>query len=559
MIELVGFVVVLLGTVSRAENITCSSECSDETGTCNHTTGECLHGCKDGFAGPDCSFECPANCNFSSENETGTCNHTTGECLHGCKDGFAGTSCSVECPQNCAPSDDRENEICNATSEDCVYGCKDGFYGRNCTNKCSDQVPYCMRCSAKDGNSGFVCNECSRNFYRVNGRCYGCNYFCIIKPGQPLPTCRERDGYCNFGCRPGRYGFICGRKCSPTCNDICQRETGSCIGGCGYPSYCGPTCEIECQDGCKLQQCNQSCDCVNGCNHYYWGNKCPNLCSGSCKVPADDSAICDSIDGTCLHGCKDTKHWGNKCISCSDGCLNITCEQKSGDCTEGCTKKTVYGGQCKVVCSDNCLNGTCERADGYCNDCIEGNYGIQCENACHVNCINSTCDRVNGSCVYGCKTGTYGEKCNKDCSDKCFDLKCERVDGNCTDGCVSGYQGFHCLTEDGQKKENAAVKCTVETDKTGLIVGICFGILSAVLTVYSTFITIALKRKTSNTGTLSKEESTKQATYINVAEEGSSRNDSGSSGNKDNSIELYTDLARSSLDDKTTYDVIQRI
>ncbi|XP_053372983.1 carcinoembryonic antigen-related cell adhesion molecule 5-like [Mercenaria mercenaria] len=125
---------------------------------------------------------------------------------------------------------------------------------------------------------------------------------------------------------------------------------------------------------------------------------------------------------------------------------------------------------------------------------------------------------------------------------------------------IGSYEHYLFLVDrNEQKNESTTVNCTVETDKTGLIVGICFGILSAVLTVYSTFITIALKRKTSNTGTQSKEESTKQTTYINVAEGGTSRNDSGSSGNKNNSIELYTDLARSSVDDKTTYDVIQKI
>ncbi|XP_053373005.1 protocadherin Fat 4-like [Mercenaria mercenaria] len=112
---------------------------------------------------------------------------------------------------------------------------------------------------------------------------------------------------------------------------------GTSLGECNYPSYCGPHCELSCQDGCVSQHCNQSCDCVKGCNSNYWGEKCKTPCSASCNKPIDDSiATCDSSNGTCLSGINENKFWDNHCdTSCSDGCLHRKCQQESGYCTEG--------------------------------------------------------------------------------------------------------------------------------------------------------------------------------------------------------------------------------
>jgi hypothetical protein len=81
------------------------------------------------------------------DNTTDTCT-TFGECLYGCNDGFAGPNCSVKCPKNCATYD-RGVDICNATSEECSFGCKDGFYGPNCSERCSDVDGNCEKCIAK--------------------------------------------------------------------------------------------------------------------------------------------------------------------------------------------------------------------------------------------------------------------------------------------------------------------------------------------------------------------------------------------------------------------------
>ncbi|XP_053375822.1 multiple epidermal growth factor-like domains protein 10 isoform X2 [Mercenaria mercenaria] len=420
----VALLVCLFGTFSAANEAKCS---------------------KQGYGGPNCTFECPSNCMFPSENDTDTCNYTTGECLHGCNQGYAGQNCSVECPQNCAPSGNSGDELCSATFTQCLFGCNEGFYGPNCTNYCTDKDSNCKRCTENDGNSGVVCNECSKNFYRGSGKCIQCSYWCQKLPS-PSPQCRENDGYCNYGCKNSRFGFKCGSRCSNTCESSCHRDSGKCD-GCKYTSYCGPTCEIACQDGCALQQCNQSCDCIKGCNIDRWGRKCVNQCSENCFRPQDvDSRICNHSDGTCLYGCKNNKYWGDECdVSCSDGCLNGTCQQESGNCTVGCTSKTVHGLRCDTVCSENCLNGTCERADGYCDDgCNIGSYGERCDITCNRNCISGKCKRENGFCDNGCEAGNYGDQCDLGCSYKCLNNRCKRTDGNCTDGCISGYEGPFC-------------------------------------------------------------------------------------------------------------------
>ncbi|XP_060598734.1 multiple epidermal growth factor-like domains protein 10 isoform X1 [Ruditapes philippinarum] len=414
MIQILGITIFLLGNTIRAANITCSSFCergaSNRTETCNTNTGECIYGCIVGFAGPNCSYECPDTCIYPAENETGTCNHISGECLH---------------------------------------GCKDGFYGSNCTQRCYDIDPICERCIEKNENDGIECKKCNRNFYMSAGKCLSCNYWCLVVPTSAEPICRPEDGYCNHGCRTGRYGFMCGERCSSTCKDECNRETGTCF-DCKYQSCCGPTCEIQCQDGCLLQQCNQSCHCVNGCTTTHWGERCLTVCNYNCIKPADPSKrVCNTSDGTCLLGCEGELFWGNQCNKvCPSYCVNDTCEQISGNCTEGCSSEAVYGWRCDTPCNKNCLGGTCERPDGYCDKgCNVGTYGIECNLSCSENCKNNTCNRQSGHCDNGCKDGNYGNQCENTCSTTCLNQRCDIVDGSCTDGCISGFEGHNYGTE----------------------------------------------------------------------------------------------------------------
>ncbi|XP_060569201.1 cell death abnormality protein 1-like [Ruditapes philippinarum] len=361
------------------------------------------------------SYKCPDSCLHPTDNETGTCDHISRDCLHGCKEGFAGPNCSITCPDNCL-SNERGMDICNETTEQCLFGCKDGFYGSNCTGKCSDVDTLCEKCSASDGDIVIECKKCIRNFYLSAGKCRACNYWCVYSYIRNEQRCRHEDGYCNHGCRPGRYGFMCNNRCRATCKDECHRETGMCF-DCGESSYCGPTCQLVCQDGCLRQQCNQSCECVNGCTATHWGEKCQTVCNSNCIKPADPlERVCNSLNGTCLSGCDGERFWKNQCSEpCSNNCVNGTCEHYTGNCKYGCTSDRVYGGRCDTLCNKNCDAGTCKREDGYCDK--------------------------------GCKEGSYGNNRENNCSATCLNNKCERADGSCTDGCITGYEGHNCDIE----------------------------------------------------------------------------------------------------------------
>ncbi|XP_053372787.1 protein draper-like [Mercenaria mercenaria] len=129
-------------------------------------------------------------------------------------------ACSLNCERNGSDTD-----VCNHATGECMLGCKAGFAGPNCTLQCSDKDKYCTLCSIGPNSSGFVCTQCNRNFYRDNGKCLQCNYYCTINVSSPLAICRESDGYCQHGCRSNRFGFKCGIRCSSTCKDICHRDT----------------------------------------------------------------------------------------------------------------------------------------------------------------------------------------------------------------------------------------------------------------------------------------------------------------------------------------------
>lgn len=201
------------------------------------------------------TFICPSNCMFSQKNETHICNNITGACLHGCKSGFAGANCSAECPKRCGTSNILGNLICKATSGKCIFGCEDGAYGAYCEHLCSDVDNNCKKCST-DKESRHVCDECIFNFYRGEKKCQECSYWCGHNLSSPLPTCRESDGYCNFGCKVGYYGDRCERACSQRCLDgECEQQTGICSVGCVTGMF-GGLCNRPCSK-CLQATCNR--------------------------------------------------------------------------------------------------------------------------------------------------------------------------------------------------------------------------------------------------------------------------------------------------------------
>lgn len=299
------------------------------------------------------------------------------------------------------------------------------------------------RCSTTVSGSP-VCDECLFNFYKGSEKCLPCNYGCGLNFSFRLPRCRESDGYCNFGCEQGHYGFMCGLRCS-ACNNTCHRDTGICE-SCKYARYCGPTCKIYCNDCCAAQQCEQSCTCSVGCTSTTWGKRCERICNENCAKPFDFSKnICDRSNGSCLHGCEYNNVWGSQCQNhCSSNCVGQVCKQMSGNCTYGCNSTKVYGMDCVIACNKNCVNGTCFRNDGLCdNGCVEGTFGDRCHLSCSENCLGSSCNIKNGYCDFGCNEGYYGHTCQHQCSLGCLYKRCER-DGACIMGCIPGWYGRQC-------------------------------------------------------------------------------------------------------------------
>ncbi|XP_071104285.1 scavenger receptor class F member 1-like [Haliotis cracherodii] len=103
-------------------SVNCSSECHNQS-------GECLHGCADGWYGPQCSYPCSAGC------RSGRCD-AAGACVDGCRPEYPGQICYETCKM-C------RDGVCDQTSGMCINGCNvsERACGTSCTNNCSKE--YC--------------------------------------------------------------------------------------------------------------------------------------------------------------------------------------------------------------------------------------------------------------------------------------------------------------------------------------------------------------------------------------------------------------------------------
>ncbi|XP_048238712.1 multiple epidermal growth factor-like domains protein 10 [Haliotis rufescens] len=100
---------------SANPQVLCTSECHSQT-------GECLHGCVEGWYGPRCSSPCSAGCSG------GRCDDA-GACVDRCRSGYFGRDCEP-CHDHCY------NHSCNPYTGSCVDGCIVGFYGEFCNDSC---------------------------------------------------------------------------------------------------------------------------------------------------------------------------------------------------------------------------------------------------------------------------------------------------------------------------------------------------------------------------------------------------------------------------------------
>ena len=433
-------------------NLSCSENCyNNKTNiVCDRNNGLCYE-CKENFIGNNCTNctlgktgincdkNCPSNCNLTLKN----CDKN-GKCSS-CIDGYKGEKCEDKCSDNCSKCDQYNNKC---------YECKKSFWGENCEEKCPK---HCINqtCSKDKGKC-----ECEKNFVQKEG----CNECILNYTGE----------YCNDNCFVG-------------CNlskGNCDRYTKECICNKGYFLK---DCSMECSENCLEKNCNNMTgycfECING----FYGDFCNDKCPDNCKK-------CNRENGKC-ETCEDNYYLKEeKCIECSEDCLNKTCNNITGRCIN-CKNNDKYGDFCNKTCPINCvedeMKGNCERTNGtcnkgckgnfngiYCNNCKEEYYNLTtCEEKCSEFCLEKKCNDTNGicnSCVESIP-GRYGNFCEFECQN-CTEQGCNRETGycircdnnfyregnicdKCPDNCESCSDGKCDNCKEGFKGEKCNLKC----------------------------------------------------------------------------------------------------
>ncbi|XP_076114506.1 uncharacterized protein LOC143082356 [Mytilus galloprovincialis] len=206
--------------------------------------------CNNGSFGKDCLEQCSANC-WNTK-----CNHVTGKCVGGCKDGWQAFNCSKTCPNG------QFGRNCSGFCEGCVSSMCDHVSGLcDNTTSCNPGYKQTAKCdlSCDDGEFGIGCAI----------KCY-----CLIA------TCSKADGTCppggceagfhskscNQECNSGTFGQNCKNVCEGCIFSMCDRIDGLCYNtsGCehGYldDKYCNKTCD----DGHFGKNCTGKCTCLTG-------------------------------------------------------------------------------------------------------------------------------------------------------------------------------------------------------------------------------------------------------------------------------------------------------
>ncbi len=394
-------------------------------------TGENCSECIKNKTGINCDIFCPQNCDLNLGNcyRNGTC--------RGCINGFKGEKCNDSCVSNCLKCD-QYNNTC--------YECKKLFWGENCEKDCAK---HCLnqKCSKDNGTckceTNFVqkegCNECIPNYTGED-----CNENCF-------KGCDLRKGNCDRYtkeciCQKGFYLRNCSMKCSKNClGEICNNITGYCF-QCKDKFY-GNFCEYECPNNCI--KCNrENGECITCEKNYYLKDEKCIECSNDCL-----NKTCNNITGEC-DKCKDNHRYGKFCEEkCPENCLEKEsepiCNRTTGTCEDckeffrgpncsNCIEKHYNLSTCQENCSNYCSNNLCNDETGKCDECVKSRYGDFCEKICQ-NCTDNGCTRVEGYCIQ-CDNNFYreGNICDK-CPDNCESC----TDGKC-DNCKEGFKGEKC-------------------------------------------------------------------------------------------------------------------
>ncbi|XP_071115914.1 scavenger receptor class F member 1-like [Haliotis cracherodii] len=162
--------------------------------SCDHCLGSCEHGCAEGcipgyygtFCGERCSEKCGPDPNISTDKPPQAlnagfrhCHRDSGDCFHGCEEGWFGQQCSFPCSPNC------RHNTCHSDNGKCTDGCTRGFYGGLCQQTCE----VCL-----DGVCDQSSGTCTIGCHLTGQTCDStCTSNCSIAECRRLEYCNKED------------------------------------------------------------------------------------------------------------------------------------------------------------------------------------------------------------------------------------------------------------------------------------------------------------------------------------------------------------------------------
>jgi hypothetical protein len=296
----------------------CEVNCPLVAGLVCNGHGECDYAnatgciCSPGYAGVDCTLQCPRDGNNLVCGGQGACDRYTGSCR--CAFGFAGASCTMICNGGLANPCSGHGQCNQLTGRcACTRNASHGFYDG------SD----CSRCYGR--YAGPACDVvCSDHSLPLADRC-------VCDPGWAA-----RD--CTVGCPGVALGTVnvCGGH--GTCDDG-DGGNGTCTCDADYYlSNCSAYCTVDdCRTTYELENptctSNGTCTCqddLNGhftgslcdqCQLFYWGPTCALRCL------CNEHGGCDRNTGDCYCFNDDTRgYWGGSdCSTCAAGYIGVEC------------------------------------------------------------------------------------------------------------------------------------------------------------------------------------------------------------------------------------------
>lgn len=124
-------------------------------------------------------------------------------------------------------------------------------------------------------------------------------------------------------------------------------------------------------------------ECIQG----WYGPKCENKCSDSCK-----NKSCIATTGTCLYGCK-PGYIGHNCSESKEQTITITLTIGYMIYSHSEVVQILYKYPLIIL------------------ECPTYKYGIDCTETCGHCLNNTTCQHTHGTCLQGCDVGYINHYC----------------------------------------------------------------------------------------------------------------------------------------------------